>query len=137
MDLIGYILWTLSIFIVDYSSISLYILLNLMVCLRGTYGGFHTLKTAKNVQKTLNVLFTSRWPGAKSAPVHPLAKKLYLRLWGHFKDRKPPPWASKNGEFPDFRLSEMHPMPSVPVEPLFFPNYEIMETDKDTTLDMS
>ena len=66
-------------------------------------------KNSKNCTKNLNIFFTSRWPGAKSAPVHQLAKKLYLRTWGHFKDRTPPHWASKNGEFPDFRLSETHP----------------------------
>ena len=71
--------------------------------------GFPYLKNSKNCTKNLNIFFTSRWPGAKSAPVHQLAKKLYLRLWDHFKDWKPPPWASKNGEFPDFRLSETHP----------------------------
>ena len=71
--------------------------------------GFPYLKNSKNCTKNLNIFFTSRWPGAKSAPVHQLAKKLYLRTWGHFKDRTPPHWASKNGEFPDFRLSETHP----------------------------
>ena len=59
--------------------------------LRGTDGGFHTPEKAKNVRKKMNKIFTSRWPGAKSAPVHQLAKNLYLRLWGHFKDRTPPP----------------------------------------------
>ena len=44
-------------------------------------------------------MFASRWPSAKSAPVHQLAKQLYLRSWGHFKYIKPPPWASQNGEF--------------------------------------
>ena len=75
--------------------------------------GFPYLKNRQNCTKNLNNFFTSRWPGAKSAPVHQLAKKLYLRMWGHFKHRTPPPWASKNGEFPDFRLSETHPRLSI------------------------
>ena len=74
--------------------------------------GFPYLKNSKNCTKNLNTFFTSRWPGAKSAPGHQLAKKLYLRLWGHFKDRKPPPWASQNGEFPvKGPILGMHPWP--------------------------
>ena len=60
------------------------------------------------------ISFISRWPGAKSAPVHQLTKKIYLRTWGHFKDRTPPPRSSKKGEFSDFRLSENAPLACFP-----------------------
>ena len=49
---------------------------------------FPYLKNSK-IEKKINKMFTSRWPGAKSASVHQLAKMLYLGLSGHFKDTKP------------------------------------------------
>ena len=82
------------------------------VCYSGSSEPPRTAPTRNPETSILGHLCPSDIPlnlSAKSAPVHQLAKKLYLRTWGHFKDRTPPPWASKNGEFPDSRLSETHP----------------------------
>ena len=100
---------------------------------QGYRWGFPYLKNSKNCTKNLNIFFTSRWPGAKSAPVHQLAKKLYLRTWGHFKDRTPPPRASKNGEFPDFRLSETHPCLYYPRTIIVYPYRDVSFLNPDNT----
>ena len=50
----------------------------------GTDGGFHTSEIAKKCKNTFNKFLTSRWPGAKLAPYHQLAKNGLLEVVGPF-----------------------------------------------------
>ena len=68
-----------------------YVSLRFKVLPEGNSWGFPYLKNSENCTKNVKKKFTSRWPGAKLAQVHQLAKMLYMNFWGHFKDRKPPP----------------------------------------------